>query len=313
MLPFLVSVGLQTLLVLLLAPLIDNLAGKTKAVIQSRQGPPLFQPYFDLWKLVRKGSVVSVRTSWIFRVAPYIAFAGFLAASEFVPIAASHPPLSFGGDYFAVIMLFAVAQVFIALAALDGASSFGGLGASRDITLAALAEPGLVLTVFTLAVAYGATTLGDVTDHVLALGTLAITPSHLLLFGALFMLTIAETGRIPIDNPATHLELTMVHEAQVLEYSGRDLAVLQWGLAVKELALVALLTNVFFPWGIALGASPTVASVAVFVGKAIVAILAIASVESFTAKWRIFRLIEYMTIAFVLAFFALLSLFVLGG
>lgn len=310
---FFLVVLVQTLLILALAPLIDNLAGKTKAVLQSRQGPPLFQPYFDLWKHFRKSPVVSRRASWVFRIAPYVSFAGFLAAAEFVPIAATHPPLSFGGDLFAVIMLFAVAHVFIALAALDASSSFGGLGSSRDITLAALAEPGLILSVFTLAVAYGATTLGDVTDRVLALGAGAFTPTHLLLFGAVFMLTIAETGRIPIDNPATHLELTMVHEAQILEYSGKDLAVVQWGLHVKELALVAILANVFVPWGIAPGDTPTLLSILLFVGKAVVVIMLIASVESFTAKWRIFRLIEYMTIAFVLAFFALLSIFVLGG
>lgn len=313
MLSFLLVVLLQTLLILALAPLIDNLASKVKALFQSRKGPPLFQPYYDLWKHFRKAPVVSHRTSWVFRIAPYISFAGFLAAAEFVPIAAAHPPLSFGGDFFAVIMLFTVAHVFIALAALDASSSFGGLGSSRDITLAALAEPGLVLTVFTLAVAYGATTLGDVTDKVLLLGTHAFTPTHLLLFGAVFMLTIAETGRIPIDNPATHLELTMVHEAQIIEYSGKDLAVIQWGLHVKELALVAILTNVFVPWGIAPGDLPTIPSVLLFIGKAVLAITLIATVESFTAKWRIFRLLEYMTIAFILAFFALLSIFILGA
>jgi formate hydrogenlyase subunit 4 len=313
MLGFLLAVLLQTLLILALAPLIDNLASKIKAVFQNRQGPPLFQPYYDLWKHFRKAPVASHRTSWVYSIAPYLSFACFLAAAEFIPIAATHPPLSFGGDLFAVIMLFTAAQVFIALAALDASSSFGGLGSSRDITLAALAEPGLVLSVFTLAVAYGATTLGDVTDNVLALGVNAITPTHLLLFGAVFMLTIAETGRIPLDNPATHLELTMVHEAQILEYSGKDLAVLQWGLHVKELALVAILANVFVPWGIVQGDVPTFTSALVFIAKAVVAIMLIATVESFTAKWRIFRLLEYMTIAFVLAFFALLSIFILGA
>ncbi len=298
---------------LALAPLIDNLASKVKAVFQSRQGPPLFQPYYDLWKHYRKDAVRSTRTSWVYRAAPYVSFAGFLTAAEFVPIAATHPPASVGGDFFAVIMLFAFAHAFIAFAALDAASSFGGLGASRDTTLAALAEPGLILTVFTLAVAYGATSLGDVAERVRDLGLEAFTPTHLLLFGAVFMLTIAETGRIPIDNPATHLELTMVHEAQILEYNGKDLATLQWGLHVKELALVAILANVFFPWGLAPGDVPTVVSVLVFVGKAVLGIILIASVESLTAKWRLFRLLEYMTIAFVLSFFALLSIFLLGA
>ncbi|MHB8586313.1 MAG: respiratory chain complex I subunit 1 family protein [Thermoplasmatota archaeon] len=310
---FVASVVAQTAVVIALAPLIDNLASIAKAAFQSRRGPPLFQPYYDLWKHFRKDTVASRRMSWVARWAPYASFAAFLAAAEFVPIAASHPPLSFGGDLFAVIMLFALAHVWIALAALDGASSFGGLGSSRDITLAALAEPSLILAGFTLAVAYGATTLGDVTDRVLGLGFNAFTATHLLLFGSFFMITIAETGRIPIDNPATHLELTMVHEAQILEFSGKELAVLQWGLSIKELALVAILANVFAPWGIAVGDTPTLASFLIFTGKAVVAILLIASAESLTAKWRLFRLIEYMTIAFVLAFFGLLTHFILGA
>ncbi len=306
---------LQMIIIISLAPLLSGVIKKVKAFFQIRKGPSVFQPYYDIAKLLRKDSVISENVSWIFHAAPVIAFASILTAGMLIPIFITDMPFSFTGDLIAVIYLFALARFFTALAALDAGSSFGGMGASREMFIASLVEPALMLSIFAIALNIGSTDLGYIAKTVSTQGPGAFSPYHLLAFVALFIIAIAETGRIPVDNPATHLELTMIHEAMILEYSGKQLAVVELGAMMKQLLVYSLLAGIFFPWGIASGLSAAAVAVSliVFVIKILVLGACMAVVETSTAKWRLFRLPDMLSISLMLSFLAIVSFIIVKG
>src|SRR5574342_1351793 len=242
----------QALILLAASPAIVGLIRKVKARFQCRQGASIFQPYADLAKLFRKQPVVSTTTSWIFTATPYIVFSSTLTAGLLVPVFASQMPLNFAGNIIALVYLFALGTFFLILAGLDAGSSFGGMGSSREAIVASLTEPAMILSIFAIALTAGSTNLSMIVHKTALLEGIVTDPSpHLMALAALFIVAIAETGRVPVDNPATHLELTMIHEAMILEYSGRYLALVEWAAGLKLLVFLTLIANVFAPWGIA--------------------------------------------------------------
>jgi formate hydrogenlyase subunit 4 len=298
--------ALQAAGMLAVAPLLKAVIKKMKARLQNRQGPPLLQGYFDLAKLLRKEPVRSETASWVYVAGPRVYFAAAVAATTLVPVLLAAAPLEAAGGILLLVGTLALGRFALATAALDTGSAFGGMGASRDMTIAALAEPALMLGLFTSALAAGSLNLGGLVRSVLQQG-ITLHPSDLLAFAGLFIIVIAETGRIPVDNPATHLELTMIHEAMVLEYAGPDLALVEWGSALKELLYLTLLVDLFMPAGIALGAAPgpIVVALAAWVAKVFVLAIAVTIVESTNAKLRLFRVPELVSISLGLAFLAL--------
>jgi formate hydrogenlyase subunit 4 len=306
------QVLLQMALALLLAPLVNGFIRKSKALLQNRRGPSLLQPYYDLFKLLRKGTVVSEHASWIFRVTPYISFLTALMVALMIPMITTAVPLSLFGGVIAVIYLLALGRFFLALAALDTASAFGGMGSSREMTVAAIAEPAMMLSIFSVAITAGSTNLSQVVQSTLQHQEQFLSPAHILAFAAMFIVLIAETGRIPVDNPATHLELTMIHEAMILEYSGYYLALIEWGVALKQLVLMTLLVNIFFPVGVgsAFTAASLATGLATFLAKLFLLALAVVLVETSNAKLRLFRVPELLSVAFILALLALASPFI---
>jgi formate hydrogenlyase subunit 4 len=305
----------QIMIMVALAPLLSGIIKKIKAFFQIRKGPSIFQPYYDIAKLLRKDSVVSENVSWIFHAAPVISFAAVLTAGLIVPVFISELPFSFAGDLIAVVYLFALARFFTALASLDSGSSFGGMGGSREMFVASMVEPALMLSIFAVALNVGSTNLSHISQTVSAMGLSAVSPYHLLAFVALFIIAIAETGRIPVDNPATHLELTMIHEAMILEYSGKQLAIVELGTMIKQLIVFSLLANIFFPWGIAKDVSAAGIAVAllVFLIKIVILGAMMAIVETSTAKWRLFRLPDLLSISLMLSFLSLVSFIIVKG
>src|SRR5213593_1953816 len=245
------SILLQLALLLLLAPLVSGLIKNWKAKLQNRRGPLLWQPYFDVAKFLRKDMVISEHASWIFSITPYVLFLTALSAGLMVPLVTARAPMSLFGGVLAIVGLMALGRFFLALGGLDPATPFGGMGSSREMTLAAVAEPAMMLAIFTVAITAGSTNLSQIVLASQGPGWKFLDPSHTLAFAAMFIVLLAETGRIPVDNPATHLELTMIHEAMLLEYSGRYLALLEWAASIKQLVLMALLANIFFPLGLA--------------------------------------------------------------
>ena len=300
----------QMMLVLLLAPLVTGFSRTLKARLQTRRGADVFQPYRDLHKLLRKGMVIPDTASWIFSATPYILFVTTLLTGLLIPTASARAPLSLFGGVLAVVYLLALGRFFLALGGLDTGSSFGGLGSSREMTIAAIAEPALMLAVFTVALGSGSTNLSTVTQAALGQSWRFLAPPQMLAFSALFIVLIAETGRIPVDNPATHLELTMIHEAMILEYSGPYLALIEWSAAMKQLVLMTLLVNVFFPFGLSVNWSAvTLLSLVLFSVKLLLLAAAVVLVETTNAKLRLFRVPELLAVAFVLSAIALISTF----
>jgi len=310
--PILPSV-LQLLLVLAVAPLISGIIKKTKARFQHRRGADVLQPYRDLRKLLGKEVVVSSTASWVFRATPYLAFSSTLVIALLVPTVFTPVPLHWIGDIITVIYLFALGRFFVALVGLDTGSAFGGLGSSREMSIASIIEPAMMLAIFTAAVTAGSTNLSFIVERLSSAPASALNPAHLLAFSGLFIVTIAETGRLPVDNPATHLELTMIHEAMILEYSGRYLAFIEWATQIKLLVFLALLSNMFFPFGMATSWSPLALLVgsAAFLAKVVVLGVIVAVVESTNAKLRLFRVPELLMVAFILSFLALLLYFII--
>ncbi len=297
----------------LIAPLLVGTIRWIKARLQNRRGAPPWQPYFELRKLFAKEVVVSPNASWIFRAAPYIVFVSTLAVTFVVPLVVVPLPAGQIGDLLVVVYLLLLGTFFLALAGLDPGSPFGGMGSSREMTVAALAEPTIAVAIFALATGAGSTNLGQITLHIIDSPTVALTPGHALAFASLFIIMLAETSRLPIDNPATHLELTMIHEAMVLEYSGRYLALIEWASAVKLLVFFSLLANLFLPWGIATTRSPAALGVAAaaLVFKLLVLSASVALLETRVAKLRLFRVPELLSVSFALALLAVTSSFLL--
>jgi len=308
-----VMAAAQGLLALFLAPGVVGLVRWLKARLQNRRGAPAWQPYRELRKLFQKEVVVSRNASWLFHLAPFVVFASTLMVAVLVPVLAAPLPVDRIGDLFVVVYLLLLGTFFLALAGLDPGSAFGGMGASREVTVAALAEPTLALAIFALARGAGSTNLGEIAARTMADPLSAVSPGHLLAFAALFIVMLAETGRLPVDNPATHLELTMIHEAMVLEYSGRYLALIEWASALKLLVFFVLLGNLFVPWGLATALTP--GAVATAVGalalKLGVLAVAVAVLETRVAKLRLFRVPELLSASFVLALLAVTSSFLL--
>ncbi len=302
----------QMLLVLALAPLLVGFVRKVKARLLRRQGPPLIQPYRDLLRLLRKEVVLADNASWLFRAIPYLIFAATWVAASLVPTFGTGLMFSWSADLIAIIALLGSARFFLALAGLDVGTAFGGIGSSREVMIASLAEPAMLMIVFTLALVAGSTQLSTMAGF-FASGEVGLRVSLGMAMIALIMVAIAENARIPVDNPATHLELTMVHEAMVLEYSGRHLALIDLAAELKLLLYVSLIACLFTPWGMA---SPGAAPEALLIGAvAYVAKLAaggflLAVFETSIAKMRVFRVPEFLGAALMLGLLATLLLFV---
>ena len=292
----------QTALLLATAPLLKTSIKKMKARLQNRQGPPLLQGYYDLAKLFAKEPVRAATASWVFAAGPRVYFGAVIAATTLVPVLVPAAPLEAAGGILLLVGTLALGR--FALAALDTGSAFGGMGASRDMTIAALAEPALLLGLFTSALAAGSLNMGGLVRSVLQRG-LVLYPSDLLAFAGLFIIVIAETGRIPVDNPATHLELTMIHEAMVLEYAGPDLALVEWGSAVKELLYLTLLVDIFLPLGMAASAAALPTALLAWALKVLLLALGVTITETTNAKLRLFRVPELVSVSLGLAFLAL--------
>lgn len=301
----------QTALLLLLAPLVSGLIKNWKAKLQNRRGAPVWQPYLDLAKFLRKDMVISEHASWVFSFAPYVVFVTALLVGLMMPLVTLQAPLGLFGGALALAGLLALGRFFLALGGLDPASAFGGMGSSREMTLSAIAEPAMILAIFTIAITTGSTSLSEMVRVGQSSGWALLDPAHALAFAALFIVLLAETGRLPVDNPATHLELTMIHEAMLLEYSGRHLALMEWGAAIKQLVLMALLANLFFPLGLAADATPAALAWGMlwFCAKLLGLAAAVVVVETTNAKLRLFRVPDLLIAAFMLALLALVSTF----
>jgi len=312
MLTDLIVQGTQMALVLALAPLLTGLSRKFRAHLLSRQGPSIFQPYRDLLRLLRKDVVLAENASWLFRVAPYLIFATTWVAAALVPTFATGLLFSWSADLIAIIALLGSARFFLALAGLDVGTSFGGIGSSREVLIASLAEPAMMMIVFSLALIAGSTQLSTMADFMLS-PAVGLRVSLGLALIALVMVAIAENARIPVDNPATHLELTMVHEAMVLEYSGRHLAMIELAAALKLQLYIALIICLFVPWGIARGDASIVScaiGAVAFVLKIVIAAFLLALFETAIAKMRVFRVPNFLGAALMLSLLGTLLLFV---
>jgi len=304
--------GAQMALVLLLAPLLTGFVRKVKARLLRRRGASVLQPYRDLWRLLRKDVVLAQNASWLFRVTPYLIFAATWVAAALVPTFAAGLMYSWTADLIALIAVLASARFFLALAGMDVGTSFGGIGSSREVMIASLAEPAMLLIVFTLALVAGSTQLSTIAAF-MASSEVGLRVSLGLALIALMMVAIAENGRIPVDNPATHLELTMVHEAMILEYSGRHLAMIEFAASLKLLLYISLIACLFMPWGLAVsGAGPAAYAIGAvaYLAKLTVAGFLLAVFETAVAKMRVFRVPEFLGAALMLGFLGTLLLFV---
>lgn len=304
--------GAEMLLVLLLAPLLTGFVRKVKARLLRRQGPPLLQPYRDLARLLRKEVVLAHNASWLFRVIPYIVVAGTWVAASLIPTFRSGLMFSWSADLIAIIALLGSARFFLALAGLDVGTSFGGIGSSREVMIASLAEPAMLMIVFTLALIAGSTQLSTMAAF-MGSPEVGLRVSLGLGLISLIMVAISENARIPVDNPATHLELTMVHEAMVLEYSGRHLALIELSAFLKLLLYVSLIGCLFAPWGTAspdAAPSELLIGATAYIGKLTVGGLLLAVFETSIAKMRVFRVPEFLGAALMLALLATLLRFV---
>ena len=302
---------LQVLVVAVGAPLVVGLTRWLKARLVGRRGASPWQPYRDLAKLLGKEPVISATSSWIFRLTPYLLAATMLVAALVVPVVTSRPVLGFAGNAILLMALFLLGTFFLALAGLDAGSAFGGMGASREVAVAALAEPTVIVAIFALAMRADTIDLGGVVERLGREPSLAMNPGHLLAFAAFFIVMLAETGRLPVDNPATHLELTMIHEAMVLEYSGRYLALVEWASAMKLFLFMTLLANLFVPWGVPIAAAPAAVALgaAALAGKLVLLSVALALIETVVAKLRLFRVPELLAGSFALALLSVMAVF----
>lgn len=306
----------QTLLFIFAAPLLAGWIKRVKCHQQNRAAPAVWQPYRDLAKLLRKDMVLAENASWLFRVTPYIVFGAMLLAAAAVPLVAVHLPTAAIADLIVLAGFFALARFFTALAALDIGTAFGGMGASREMTVSAVAEPAMLMAAFTLSMTAGTTNLSVTTESVLQAG-IVLRPSFLFALLALAMVAVAECGRIPVDNPATHLELTMLHEAMILEYGGRHLALIEWAAQIKLMIYAVLMVDFFLPWGIARDFDASalgIGALAITVKLMLLAVLLVVW-ETVMAKMRLFRVPSFLGFAFLLALLGMLTHVVLevGG
>ncbi|HVK25120.1 MAG TPA: NADH-quinone oxidoreductase subunit H [Actinokineospora sp.] len=309
-----VGAVVQPLLVVAGSPLLVGMTRQVRARLEGRVGAGVGQPWRDLRKLLGKERIAPRGTSEVFRFAPLVLFATVAVVAAAAPLVAVESGVEPLDDLFTVVALLTAGAVALALAGLDTGTAFGGMGASRELTILALVEPTLLVAVFALSVGVGSTDLGSIVAAALHDPVRVITPASLLAAVALVIVVVAETGRLPVDNPATHLELTMVHEAMVLEYAGPDLALVELASAMRLSVLLALLANLFVPWGIATTLTPLamVLGVAAIVAKVALIGVALAAVEVFLAKLRLFRVPELLAGSFVLALLAVASSYLLA-
>lgn len=309
-------VAIQLLALLLVAPLVNGIVRKIKAFTQKRRGAPLLQMYFDLYKLLKKDTVVSETSSWVFKAAPYIVFVTSLSAGLFVPVTLKLQALPFAGDMILAVYLLALGRFFLALSGLDTGSTFGGMGSSREMMISSLMEPSLLVSLFTVGLVTGSTSIYQQMKTVSVVGVDIIQPVFILAFLALFIILLAETARIPVDDPATHLELTMVHEAMILEYSGRHLALMEWGGAVKQLIFITILANLFLPTdGLIKIDIPFVTqllSLVIYLGKAALISVLVAVAEVSMVKFRLFSVPNLAALSFTLSFLGFVQFFIVG-
>lgn len=299
---------LQAVLLLLAAPLLQGIIKKSKALLQNRIGPSVLQPYYDLVKYMKKDAVISGHASWLTVATPYIVFASILTAGLLVPTFLADTPLGFMGDLILIVYLFGLARFFTALTALDAGSSFGGMGSSREMALSAIAEPALLLAVFAALLSGGTTKLNQLLQVLASHGWNGIEPSYALAFLSMFIVVIAETGRIPVDNPDTHLELTMIHEGMLLEYSGRYLGLMMWAAQIKQLLILSLFVNLFFPWGLAAdwNAGGILLSFLLYLLKLAALGISLAVIETLYAKIRIFKVPKLLVSSMMLSILSIL-------
>lgn len=310
-----IYIVLQLAVIILLAPLVNGIIKKVKALTQKRRGAPVLQMYFDLYKLLGKSSVVSEVTSWVFSAAPFIVFSSALTAALLVPVTTFVRPLAFPGDIIMLVYIFALGRFFMSLAALDAGGTFGGMGSSREAMISSLIEPSLLVSVFTVGLTFQSTSIDEIMRAMQGVGFPLLRPAFTLTFIAMFIIIIAETSRIPVDDPSTHLELTMVHEAMILEYSGRQLALMEFGAAIKQLVFMTLLVNLFLPHDQFIacpGIGGLALSLAIYVLKIIGLSVLIAAFEASTVKFRFFSIPNLAALSFILSFLGFLQFFVLG-
>ncbi|GAB6179887.1 NADH-quinone oxidoreductase subunit H [Desulfotomaculum defluvii] len=291
---------LQVIVLALLAPLVAGVIKNTKGKMQSRRGPGYFQVYYDLAKFFNKDNVISPTVSWIFHIAPYIYFATALGAAALVPTLMFDRGFHYD-NIFVLVYLLGLGRFFLALASLDAGSSFGGMGGSREMFINVLVEPVMMLTLFTVAIRANGTGLSQMAT---ATANSDISFSAILAAIAFLILTVAETGRIPVDNPDTHLELTMVHEGMVLEYSGRSVGLIFWGSAIKQLVTILLLVNLFIPWNPADLVPPVVWMII----KVLVIAVVLAAIETSTNKMRLFRIPGFLMATGCLSLLAIIAM-----
>jgi formate hydrogenlyase subunit 4 len=303
---------IQLVLVLALAPALTGLVRKMKSRLLSRRGASIVQPYRDLAKLLRKELVLAHNASWLYRLAPYLGFALIWLAASLVPTFTTRLPMSPAADLIALVALLGSARFLLALAGMDVGTSFGGIGSSREMMIASLAEPAMLMVIFTVALFIHSTSIPSIAEFVLA-NPVGIRVSFAMALISLIMVAIAETGRIPVDNPATHLELTMVHEAMVLEYSGRHLALIEAGAMMRLLFYVSMIAGVFVPWGLAPAGAP-VAAILIGLGSYLAKLVAggvlLAVFEVSIAKMRVFRVGEFLGGALLLGLLGTIFLYV---
>ncbi|MET7400107.1 NADH-quinone oxidoreductase subunit H [Dactylosporangium sp. NPDC005572] len=310
--PALVATTAQVVVVVAGGPLLVGVMRQVRARLEGRAGAGIAQPWRDLRKLLRRAPASPTGTGWAFRLAPLLLMATSFVLAAVVPLLTTASPLDPAADLFAVVGLLALGTVTLALAALDTGTAFGGMGASREITILALVEPTILVSVFALSARVGSTNLAEIVAATLHDPLSVASPASLLAAAALAIVVVAETGRLPVDNPATHLELTMIHEAMVLEYAGADLALIEWASSMRLTVLLGLLASLFAPWGIA-GASLVALPLALLAFTAKVTVLGagLGAAEVFIAKLRLFRVPELLAGSFVLALLAVTSSFFL--
>lgn len=304
---------LNTFLFLLLAPLVAGIVKWFKCFLQNRRGPSVFQPYRNLSKLFRKETILPETASPIFRFTPYIIFSVMLLASSVIPLFIVQITNIAIADVIVLVGIFALARFFLALAGMDVGTAFGGMGSSREMLIAAIAEPAMLMAFFTLAMLASSTDLNNIIIKIAESHVQMLRPSLIFAAVGFALVAIAETGRIPVDNPATHLELTMVHEAMILEYSGRYLALIEWSAQIKFMLFCVLLINLFFPWGIATSwnLKAIFFSVLIFFGKLVALCLLLVIAEMHLAKLRLFRVPYLLNFAFLLCLLGVLSYIIL--
>lgn len=298
----------QTLLLLVIAPLVQGVIKKIKARLQNRVGAGVLQPYYDIYKYLKKDAVISEHASWLTRATPYLSFFTLLAAGLLLPMIRVNAPLEGAGDLVILVYLFALVRFFTALAGLDAGSAFGGMGSSREMALSAIAEPALFLAALAVLLDSGTTRLAPVITSIISQNLSWLNPAYGLAGLAMLIVLIAETGRIPVDNPDTHLELTMIHEGMLLEYSGRYLGLMVWAAQIKQLLMLTLFIDLFFPWGIAMTAEPGALALAgvCYLLKLFLLGAVLALIETAYAKIRLFQVPKLLASSMALSLLAII-------